>query len=398
MTGAVPLDAGMTFDSYVVGPGNRLAWEAARTTAESPGAAYNPLFIYSDTGLGKTHLLVAIGNRATELQDGIKVVYKPLEQLLGGLGSDGRSKNNASEDADILLIDDLQFIGNHNDRQQPLFHVLDHLMMNGKQVVLACDRPPLEMGELDDRLLSRFSGGLVVDIARPNLETRRAILELRLSALGAELSPEVIDAIAKSALENVRQLNGALHRVLAVQKAEGRPINADEVEKLLSVVVADPNMPWLSEDPQQRGSGEFSEFLTDVSSAVEEALNAPKWREDLARAILKWDGEGYLTGRLTGLLDEGEDIDAGTVIEGYERDIAALKALGDELSRFEPVETFSLPLNDPDRLKELRMVLEDLRRMKLAVDDFFFDAEKVVWVWPVLEERLIESWDDGDQG
>ena len=396
MTVSAPIDASMTFDTFVVGPGNRLAWEAARASAESPGATYNPLFIYSDTGLGKTHLLVAVANRASELQEDIRVVYTPVEQLLREIASDeGRA---TYQEAEILLVDDLQFIGHHRESHQPLFHVLDHLLMAGRQVVLACDRPPLEMGELDDRLLSRFSGGLVVDIAPPSLETRRAILELRLSALGASLSPDVIDSIAHSAIENVRQLKGALNRVLALQKAEGREIRANEVDKLLSDVVTDPNLPWLSDGKKKGKAGEFAEFLSDVSSAVEQALTSPKWQEDLARAILKWEAEGFLTRRLENLLDEDEDVDAEKIIVEYERDIEQLQTVADEIVRLDPEMSERLPLNDPDRIEELRLVLEDLRRRRLAVDDYFFDSEKVVWVWPVVEERLIESWDDGDQG
>lgn len=397
MKETLPVRPEMTFASFVVGPGNRVAWEAARTTAESPGAAYNPLFIYSDTGLGKTHLLAAIANHALEIKKTVKVVYTPLEELMRRLDGDDDATAPYRE-TDILLIDDLQFLGHHSDRHQALFHVLDHLLMAGRQVVLACDRPPLEMGELDDRLLSRFSGGLVVDISRPNLDTRRAILELRLSALGATLGREVIDAIAQSAIENVRQLKGALHRVLAAQKAAGRDITADEVDRLLSDVVSDGEMPWLRDDGVGEVRAEFSEFLTDVSSAVEAALGSPEWGETLARAILKWEAEGFSTSRLENLLDEEREVDAKRVIEEYERDIWELKEIGEELQRLGVEDERNLPLNDPDRIVELRSILEEARRAKLGVDDFFLDREKVVWVWPVFGERLIESWDDGDQG
>ncbi len=392
----VPTDTGMTFNSFVVGPGNKLAWEAARTTAESPGAAYNPLFIYSDTGLGKTHLLAAIANQAGELQTVSDVVYTPLERLLRGLEADDDAMTFG--EAGILLIDDLQFLGHHSENHQSLFHILDHMLMAGRQVVLACDRPPLEMGELDDRLLSRFSGGLVVDISRPNLETRRAILELRLSDIGAELRREVVDAIAQSAIENVRQLKGALHRVLAAQKAEGREIAADEVDRLLADIVTDPDLPWLSEAAQGRDIEEFSDFLTDVSSAVEVALGSPQWREDLARAVLKWEGEGFLTGRLESHLDKDQEVDAKKVIAKYEKDVDALKVVVKEFERLGVADRKDLPVNDPDRVGELRAMLEGWRRDKLGIDDFFLDPEKVVWIWPVMGERLEESWGDGDQG
>jgi hypothetical protein len=394
VTVGTSIDPALTFDTFVVGPENRLAMEAARTAAESPGSAYNPLFMYSDTGLGKTHLLVAIANRAQELQPELAVVYTSLAQLMRDLSSQNDSETRY-RDADILLIDDLQFIGHHSENHQILFHLLDHLLMAGKQVALASDRPPLEMGELDDRLLSRFSGGLVVDIGRPVLETRRAILELRLSSFGTNLRPEVIETIARLAIENVRQLKGALNRVLAAQKSEGREIEADEVDLLLSDVVTDAELPWLAEGLEQQGE-EFEDFLTDVSSAVEEALGAPKWREDLARAILEWEGEGYVVTRLESYLEGEEAVDSEQVVGAYERDVAALKAIEEELTRLGADLPKDLPLKDPDRVDELRQVLEDSRRADLAVDDFFLDSEKIVWEWPTIEERLMESWGDGD--
>ncbi len=390
------IDPELTFKSFVVGPSNRVAWEAARTASESPGAAYNPLFIYSDTGLGKTHLLLAIANRARELQPNIRVVYFPLERLMREL-TGGAESDTPYRDADIFLIDDLQFIGQKSTDHQILFHLLDHLLMAGKQVALACDRPPLELGELDDRLLSRFSGGLVVDIGRPVLDTRRAILELRLAASGASLRPEVLDAIARVVLENVRQLKGALNRVLAAQKAENRQIRADEVDRLLADVVGDAEMPWLAE-AMERSGAEFEDFLSDVSSAVEEALGAPKWREELARAILKWEGEGYATGRLESYLDVEEMVDAEQVIAAFERDVMTLKSIEEELRRLDADVPHTLPLRDPDRIEDAKRALEEARRSNLAVDDFFFDDEKVIWDWPVIDERLMEGWGDGDQG
>ncbi len=385
------VDSRMTFATFVVGPENRLAWEAARTTAESPGAAYNPLFIYSDTGLGKTHLLIAIANRARELAADVRVVYTPLERVLRRDGEEGEDASYG--DADILLIDDLQFLGRRREDQKRLFHLLDHLLLAGRQVVLACDRPPLEMGELDDRLLSRFSGGLVVDIGRPNLQTRRAILELRLQQIGVELKPEILDAIARLALENVRQLQGALHRVLATRKAEGREITVDEVDRLLADVVADPQMPWLSEEG---GGSEFDEFLDDVSFAVEEALASPKWREELARAILKWEAEGYSTSRLEHYLESDEPVDAARVVAQYERDISELESIAEQLRTRDPAAVEGITFKDPELLSRLRQMLADARQASAPVDDFFQDREKVVWDWPALEDLVIESWSDGD--
>ena len=393
MSGQV--DPKMKFDSFVVGPENRLAWEAARTAAESPGAAYNPLFIYSGSGLGKTHLLAAIANRASELQTELKIVYTPLEQMLR---NDGNAKDDSEyRAAEILLVDDLQFLGQRRESHERLFHFLDHLLLAGRQVVLACDRPPLEMSELDDRLLSRFSGGLVVDIGRPNVETRRSILELRLAQSGLELIPEVIDAIARLALENVRQLYGALHRVLATQKSEGRTILPDEVGRLLADVVADPEMPWLSEGGSGTVANEFDEFLTDVSGAVQEALATPQWREELARAILKWEAEGYNTARLENHLESDTPVNSQEIIAKYERDVEELRSIAERLGDVDLADLGSAPLKDPELLPRVREVLIASSPQEGEMDEFFRDREKVVWDWPDLGERLMESWDDGYQ-
>ncbi len=390
------LDAGMRFDSFVVGPANKLAWEAARSAAESPGATYNPLFIYSGTGLGKTHLLAAIAHRARELQPDVAVIYTPLDTMLRESASKDRP-DDEYRDTEILLLDDLQFLGSGPENQRTLFHILDRLLLEGRQVVLACDRPPLELDQLDDRLLSRFSGGLVLEIGRPSLDTRRAILELRLSQLEASVKPEVIDAIARVAIENVRQLKGALNRVLATQHTEQREIDADEVDRILVDVVGNTGVEWLNEENEPATANEFEEFLTDVSSAVDEALTSAQWQEDLARLILKWEAEGFRTIRLENYLNGDQPVDARQVGAQFERDIATLSGMREEFERLGSTHQVEDLLKDPDGLAELRTVLEEARRQAARADRFFLDSEKVVWDWPVIEEWLIESWDDGHQ-
>ncbi len=390
------VDAGMQFASFVVGPANKLAWEAARSAAESPGATYNPLFIYSGTGLGKTHLLAAIAHRARELQPGVAVIYTPLDTMLRESASKDRP-DDEYRDTEILLLDDLQFLGSGPENQRTLFHILDRLLLEGRQVVLACDRPPLELDQLDDRLLSRFSGGLVLEIGRPSLDTRRAILELRLSQLEASVKPEVIDAIARVAIGNVRQLKGALNRVLATQHTEQREIDADEVDRILVDVVGNTGVEWLNEEDEPATANEFEEFLTDVSSAVDEALTSAQWQEDLARLILKWEAEGFRTIRLENYLNGDQPVDARQVGAQFERDIATLSGMREEFERLGSTHQVEDLLKDPDRLAELRTVLEEARRQAARADRFFLDSEKVVWDWPVIEEWLIESWDDGHQ-
>ena len=167
------------------------------------------------------------------------------------------------------------------------------------------------------------------------------------------------------------------------------------VDRLLADVVTDPQMPWLSEGSAGDTEREFSNFLDDVSVAVEEALTSPKWREDLARAILKWEADGYSTTRLERHLDAEGSVDAQKIIRLYEKDIAELKSIAAQLQGSDPAALGGMPITDPEQLPRLRDILASVRRQSAAEDDFFRDREKVVWDWPVIEDRLIESWDDG---
>ena len=240
------VDPKLTFESFVVGPANRLAYAAARTSAEAPGSTYNPLFLYAGSGLGKTHLLMAIANLVKAVHPELRVMYTALERLFHDLEQDGDA-SATYEDAGILLVDDLQFLSTRPGSQATVFHLLDAHLVAGHQVVLACDRPPMEMDQVDDRLLSRFSGGLVVDITRPGLETRTAILQRKLQERGVDLSTAVVEEIARLAIDNVRQLQGALQKVLAFQRVESRAIEAGEVRGLLGDLTGPSALSWITE-------------------------------------------------------------------------------------------------------------------------------------------------------
>ena len=220
------LDPKFTFDSFVVGPANRLASAAARRTAESPGESYNPLFIYSASGLGKTHILCAIAHRVAKADSSHELLYETLESYLGDLtealeaGSEYGLKDRYRA-LDVLLMDDVQFLADQPQAQEMLLTTLDSLTASGKQVVLASDRPPAEINGLDARLVSRFSGGLIVDIAPPEFETRMAIIRRKVEEQGQSLDPGVAEAIAKEPFRNVRELGGALNRILACPGPRG---------------------------------------------------------------------------------------------------------------------------------------------------------------------------------
>src|ERR687891_1767670 len=180
----MPLDARLRFETFVVGAANRLAVSAARAVAQSPGAAYNPLFIYAPSGLGKTHLLSAIGHLAKQLQPDIHVEYITTDELVEHLHqSVTRGETEAFRERfsqlDVLLLDDAQFLTGRQETQSELLRLFNVLQRSGKQIVLTSDRPPAEIADLDDRLTTRFSGGLLVDMGAPDYETRVAILRRR---------------------------------------------------------------------------------------------------------------------------------------------------------------------------------------------------------------------------
>ena len=231
------LDARFTFDAFVVGPANRLAVVAARRVADAPGTTYNPLFLHGASGLGKTHLLTAIGHRAEELHDR-PVIFETVENLTEELSTaaaaaDRDALRGRLRECGVLLLDDVQFVAGHRRTQEELIRVWDTLAKRGGQVVLAGDRPPREIDGLDERFLTRLSGGLIVDLEAPDYETRLAIARRETRERGRPLSREVCQAVARIAFGSVRELQGALNRLMAVQELEDRTVRAGEVDGLL---------------------------------------------------------------------------------------------------------------------------------------------------------------------
>jgi chromosomal replication initiator protein len=208
-----------TFDNFIIGENNRLAHAAALSISQSPGTAYNPLFIYGQVGVGKTHLMQAVGNFAKTQAD-FRVVYLSSEQFLNEFIDSLLNKNTAAfrnrfRDLDLLLIDDIQFIGGKEETQREFFHTFNTLHDYHKQVVLSSDRPPKELKNLERRLVSRFEWGLVVDIQPPDLETRIAIIENKARMKNFSLPKEVAFCLAEKVEGNVRSLEGALTKLIA---------------------------------------------------------------------------------------------------------------------------------------------------------------------------------------
>jgi chromosomal replication initiator protein len=218
------LNAKYRFDNFVVGTNNRLAHAACMAVAESPARAYNPLFLYGGVGLGKTHLLHAIGN--TVRTAGLQVLYVSSEEFTNDLIKAIRTKATTSfrekyRQVDVLLIDDIQFIAGKESTQEEFFHTFNTLHGQDKQIVMSSDRPPKAMNTLEERLRSRFEWGLTADIQAPDLETRLAILRSKAEKAGREVPSEILELIARQIHSNIRELEGALNRVLAYADLSG---------------------------------------------------------------------------------------------------------------------------------------------------------------------------------
>jgi chromosomal replication initiator protein len=232
-----------TFKAFVEGKSNQLARAAASQVGENPGKSYNPLFIYGGVGLGKTHLMHAIGNAMIEQNAGARVAYVRSERFVGDMVK-GLQHNTISEfkrtyrSLDALLIDDIQFFAGKERSQEEFFHTFNALLEGQRQIVLTCDRYPKEVNGLEERLKSRFGWGLTVAIDPPELETSVAILMSKASADGVELPDEVAFFIAKRIRSNVRELEGALHRVVANSRFTGRAIDLDFAKEALRDLLA----------------------------------------------------------------------------------------------------------------------------------------------------------------
>ena len=240
-----------TFDNFVVGNSNMLAHSASLAVAEAPGEMYNPLFIYGDVGLGKTHLMQSIGHFVLKQNPQAKVLYVTCEKFMTEMIDSIRKKTNIEfrekyRYIDLLLIDDIQFIQKKEGTQEEFFHTFSALYEAKKQIVIASDRPPKDIDNLDDRLRSRFSSGLVVDIGLPDYETRVAILHKKEESEGYNIDNEVIGYIATNIKSNIRELEGALNKVVATSRLMRVPIDLAMAQNALQDVITPEAAPVAS--------------------------------------------------------------------------------------------------------------------------------------------------------
>jgi len=355
------LDPKSTFDTFVVGPANRLASAAAKRAAESPGTAYNPLFIYSASGLGKSHILMAVAHHAGRTNEQFRTRYQTLEGFLQELedaleSGDRDGMRDAYRNLDILLMDDVQFLAGQPEAQEMLLATLDALTASESQIVLASDRPPAEIDGLDARLVSRFSGGLIVDISPPELETRIAIIRKKVQERGQSLEPGVAEALARYPFRNIRELGGALNRVLATQDLEGRRLRPSDIPAIVGNAV--------DVEPETGASGGtvFDEVVDAVATQVD--YQEAKWRKQTRELAEAAGRDGYVVVRLRAMLEkEAEPDDWKERLERFRDDIARLREIDRELDRIGNPwpEAAGAMLRDPDRRDEAEGFLASVR-------------------------------------
>lgn len=258
-----------TFETFVVGSFNKLAHAAAEAVADNPGRSYNPLFIYGEVGLGKTHLMHAIANRVINRDPNKKVLYCPSESFLNEMVNSIRKDStnefrNMYRRLDILMIDDIQFISNWDMAQTEIFHTFNTLHQAGKQIILASDRPPGEIEKLTDRLKSRFEGGMVADISAPDYETRVAIIKQKADDKGIYLPDYILNFVAKEFDNNIRELEGALIKVGTHVKIGGTIPSQEEVAMMLQIDSASKRKKTSPRDIIRNVSKEFGISVKDI--------------------------------------------------------------------------------------------------------------------------------------
>lgn len=366
-----------SFASFVIGSGNRLAATAARAVAEAPGSTYNPLFIYSKPGLGKTHLLMAIGNQARQFDASRQVEYVTVDDFVeayhAALGAgQADAYRRRFLDADLVLLDDAQLLADRRELQAELLRLIDLLTAGDRQIVLAGDRPPEEIQMLDERLIRRFAGGLVIDISAPDYETRLAILARRAAERQAGFGTEVLATVADLPIATVRELLGALNRLIAQQAVQDEPLTAAQARKVLASLAGptgagdgiggasvEGNVPTEAAEQGVAATDEFTDFLSDLTSSVVQKVD--RWRQRITESALRWAGEGIRTGRLDALLAGDITADPEETLQQFEANVAELRQLQADVATTAPDLLADGVFHDPDRLVEARQLAMDAR-------------------------------------
>jgi chromosomal replication initiator protein len=302
---SMQLNKSYRFDNFIVGDGNRLAQSAATAITERPGGtSFNPFLVYGGVGLGKTHLVQAIGNGVAASNPRARVRYVSSEQFTSEFVRCIQN-NKAAEfslyyrQVDVLIVDDVQFFSGKEKTQEEFFHIFNALHQSGKQIILAADRPPREIAGLEERLVSRFQWGLTVDVQPPDYETRLAILQRKAEENGAPIDPEVVEYVAGSVTANIRLLEGALKRLLAQQMVRGGTVGIDEARSVLRDLISEEaltlDLPTIQRTVADyfRISPELLTARTRKREVVQARQVAMYFSKRLTSRSLQYIGEGF---------------------------------------------------------------------------------------------------------
>ena len=345
------------FDNFIVGAGSRLAAAAAGAVAESPGAVYNPLFIYSGSGLGKTHLIGAVGHQARQLHPELTIEYLGVDDFVQSMhaavsAGQGDSFRQRYQHVDLLLLDDVQFLTGRRETQTEILRLFNVLQGSGRQIVMASDRAPSDIADVDERLLTRLAGGLTVDIGPPDYETRVAILRVKCEERGIQFNSGVVEELARIDFTNVRELQGALNRLIARQALGDGLLEPGDVKLIITERAESLRTP-----ARAPSVGEFQNFLSDVATVV--ARQVETWKVRLGEAIAYWGGEGYRTAVLERAMTLQAPPDLDGLLGTYAAAVDRLAALEAMVNQVDPALAGSDVFRDPERVAEAEQLAEE---------------------------------------
>ena len=336
-----PIDGTYRFDTFVIGSSNRLAVSAARAVAEAPGSAYNPLFVYGGSGLGKTHLVAAIAHHARAANPELRVEFTSGEDVAEHLhrviaSGQGQLFAEHYQQVELLILDDVQFLTGQRETQSELLRLFNNMQGSGRQLVLTSDRQPSEMPDVDQRLLSRLIGGLVVDVGAPDYEMRLAILRNVAGGRGVAFADGVLSEVARLAFGNVRELKGALNKLSAFQQLEGTPVAPPDVRAVLGERASPA--PVSSHPPRLEAiipdGTDYEGFLADVLQEVETRVEP--WRVALGEAMSRWKSQGYNIAVLERAMNLPTAPDVDGLIAAFTAAIDHLRSLEAQASGLDP--------------------------------------------------------------
>ncbi|MDQ8164034.1 MAG: DnaA/Hda family protein [Gemmatimonadota bacterium] len=352
------LDGTYRFDTFVVGSSNRLAASAARAVAEAPGSAYNPLFVYGGSGLGKTHLVAAIAHRAQVVHPELRVEFTSGEEVAEHLQrviASGQPQRFAEhyQQVELLILDDVQLLTGQRETQSELLRLLHVMQGTRRQLVLTSDRQPADIPDVDQRLLSRLSGGLVVDVGAPDYEMRLAILRNVCGERETIFGDGVLAEVARLPFGNVRELKGALNKLTAFQQLEGAPVAAADVRAVLGERIVTPPPPRIAAIIPD--GSDYDGFLADVMQEVETRVEP--WRVALGDAVARWKGDGYNTAVLERAMTLATAPDVDGLLATFAAAIEHVRELEAQAVRLDPSLRAHEALRDVARIPEATAVV-----------------------------------------